>query len=192
MIGVRMAGAVLVITVGLGASLRAQDMSGMGQSAQPYVQKDVEYQGGMPGFSDKTKGSLVISDSIRFNDKHDQRLFAVAISGIDSLYGPSQGHGPSIGKILLSNLNPTNKGRGGGDDQNGLTLFVHTAAGSQAVAFNVKNGPSMVINQIQTHGGPLPANMNLPKGFTMPPGYGPTGRSTSPDTTTPPPAKKSP
>jgi hypothetical protein len=192
MVGVRMAGAVAVITVGLGAALRAQSAPGTDQKPQAYVEKDVEYQGGMPGFSDKTKGSLVISDSVRFNDKHDQRLFAIAISGIDSLYGPSQGHGPSLGKILLSNLNPTNKGRGGGGDQNAVTLFVHTAAGSQAVAFNTKNGPSAVLNQIQMNGGPLPANMNLPKGFTMPPGYGPTGRPTSPDTTTPPPAKKSP
>jgi hypothetical protein len=168
MVGVRTAGALAVVTVALGAPLGAQyGPSGPSQSAQPYVEKDVEYKGGMPGFSDKTKGSLVISDSVRFNDKHDQPVFAIAISSIDSLYGPSQGHGPSLGKILLSNLNPTNKGRGGGD-QNAVTLFVHTAAGSQAVVFNTKNGPSMMMNQIQTHGGPLPANM-MPKGFTMPP-----------------------
>lgn len=178
MIEVRMVAAAAAMAVGLGASLHAQDMSGMMGPPQPYVQKDVEYRGGMTGFSDKTKGSLLVTDSVTFRDKHDQRLFAIPTKSIDSIYGPEQKR-PSFGKILVSNLNPTNKFHHD-DDQEMLKLFVHTAAGSQTLEFAVKNGSSQVLGPLQQHGAPLPANMGLPK--NMPTGYGTNPAPPAPDT----------
>jgi hypothetical protein len=119
--------ALAILSLGATARLHAQEMF-----------PDVEYVAGKDGFTEKSKGTLVLSpEELRFVNKDGNLIFALPVASITEVTQDVQVRDASVGKKLLFG------GLAGSRKQEFVQITSETAKTAEGVVFMVKQGTSV-------------------------------------------------